>query len=96
LGAHNADDKRTQLRQLAGGILQRAQEDDSFANQLRTDPRATLIAAGLPESAVDDFITEMQLDSDVSGYMFCGGGGCTNWSTCLESDWDTACGVSVP
>jgi hypothetical protein len=59
----------TSLREAAKGIVQRAREDAAFAAHLRADPHATLIAAGLPEPAVDDFMSEVGMEPDVTGFM---------------------------
>lgn len=53
----------------ARAIIQRIVQDPGFADQLRADPRATLLAAGFPDWAVDDFIAnDLGLQSDVQGY----------------------------
>jgi hypothetical protein len=44
-------------RAVATGIIQRASEDAGFRDQLRADPRSTLLAEGLPEEMVDDLIS---------------------------------------
>jgi hypothetical protein len=63
---------QTQLHQTAKGIVQRAINDPAFAEQLRSDPRTTLLGAGMPESAVDDFITnDLGMEAEVAGYGQC-------------------------
>lgn len=60
----NASYDAEQARTMATQITARAQSDPAFKQQLLTDPRATLLAAGLPAAAVDEAIP----DEDVIGY----------------------------
>jgi hypothetical protein len=54
-----------ELRAKAQGIVDRVRQDPEFAAQLQADPRGTLLAAGMPESALLPPDTE----SDVHGYV---------------------------
>jgi hypothetical protein len=61
---------QTQLRDTAKGVVQRAINDPAFAEQLRSDPRATLLDAGMPEGYVDDFmVNDLGMEPEVAGYM---------------------------
>lgn len=56
-------------RSLARTVIQRVVNDAAFGDSLRRDPRATLLDAGFPDWALDDFVThDLGLDGDVSGY----------------------------
>lgn len=54
-----------QARTMVMDIAARAQSDPAYKQQLRADPRATLLAAGLPTAAVDEAIPA----ADVTGYV---------------------------
>lgn len=59
-----------QVRNVAKTIVRRAIKDEAFGNQLRSQPRTTVLEAGMPEQFVDDFIyNELGLEPDVGGYM---------------------------
>jgi hypothetical protein len=58
-----------QIRLLAQTMLERLKTDPVFKEQVQTDPQV-LIAAGLPEIALPDFLASTDL-LDVAGYMGC-------------------------
>ncbi|MDQ2984859.1 MAG: hypothetical protein M3R70_13205 [Actinomycetota bacterium] len=62
------------VRAKADEIKQRLQSDDSFRQQLESNPEEALTGAGLPKEAVEDFLRESG-SGEVAGYR-----GCT--STC--------------
>lgn len=81
-----SNDIRSQVREAAKGIIQRAINDAAFAEQLRADPHTTVLEAGVPEAAVDDFITyDLGIEPDVSGYIGCYVTGCL-WQTEEEEE----------
>lgn len=58
-----------EARSIARTIIQRIVHEREFTEQLRNDPHATLLGAGFPDWAVDDFIAnDLGLESDVQGY----------------------------
>jgi ribosomally synthesized peptide (Cys-rich family) len=57
-----------QIREKAKEIATRLSADPDFKAQIEHDPEGTLVAAGLPVTAVPDFLSEVQL-ADVSGYL---------------------------
>ena len=61
-----------QVRQKARLLATRVGMDARLREQIRRDPVKTLVAAGLPEFAVADFLRITEL-ADVSGYMGCSG-----------------------
>jgi hypothetical protein len=57
-------------RVAARDIIRRIVGDEAFANQVRDDPHATLLAAGFPEWALDDFVThDLGIEPEVDGYL---------------------------
>lgn len=58
------------VRRTAQQIVERLHGDPVFRQQVQTDPVDALVAAGLPERALADFIRELNLTADVSGYEF--------------------------
>ncbi|MFW6074701.1 MAG: hypothetical protein ACOC9Y_03845 [Chloroflexota bacterium] len=72
------DEARTVGRKLAHQMI----DDPDFRRQLKEDSAATLVAAGLPEEVVPDFLREFPVSPEVSGYALeadCSGG----CSTCF-------------
>src|SRR5207237_9831051 len=61
------DDIRAQVQE----VLDRAQADSAYFEQLKNDPQATLVAAGVPAEATPDLIAELAGEDEVSGYMRC-------------------------
>jgi hypothetical protein len=56
-------------RAVARDIIRQVVGNDDFASRLRREPRETLLGAGLPDWAIDDFVAhDLGLDSDVEGY----------------------------
>lgn len=56
-------------RESAKAIIQRLVQDTGFAEHLRASPHATLLDAGLPDWAVDDFMThDLGIEPEVAGY----------------------------
>jgi hypothetical protein len=80
----NSEDIRTKARE----IVDRMKADPSFAAQVDQDPQGTLVAAGLPAQAVEDFTIEAAKSGEVQGYR-----GCaitcesTCVLTCVVTDW---------
>ena len=69
MSSNNIEQARTTARKLAIRI----KTDSAFKAQVQKEPVSTLIAMGLPEEFIPDFLRETQL-TDVSGYI--GGGTC--------------------
>ncbi len=81
----------SEIRATAKGIIQRSIQDATFAEQLRSNPRETVLEAGLPEAVVDDFIgNDLGMESEVSGY-----GPCTYTCIVVTCDITVDCGESV-
>jgi hypothetical protein len=98
-GLNMSTDKPTngeRLRATAETIVGRIERDPAFAQQIRDDPRAALLAAGVPEAQInDELFLAIEATNDVSGYskctdscglMTCGprtcGGTCYRGGTC--------------
>jgi len=63
-----SDDEIAQIRALTESVLERARNDEAYLEELRTDPVATLQAAGLDEvDAKQVGLDEFQFD-EVSGF----------------------------
>lgn len=60
-----------QIRAQVQQVLDRAQADSGYYEQLKSNPEATLIAAGVPAEATPDLIAELAGEDEVSGYMRC-------------------------
>ena len=77
-----------EIRAKAREIVHRMKSDSSFAAQVGQDPHATLVAAGLPAQAVEDFTIEAAKSGEVQGYRGCA---VTCESTCIltcvVTDW---------
>ena len=58
-----------QARDLASGIVDRANSDPNFPAQLRDDPSGALAAAGLPAAGPDEIESAMSEHQDVNGYF---------------------------
>lgn len=58
-----------EARTKATDIVQRAQQDPAFKEQLKDNPVGTLTDAGIPEPAVQDLISELGVSPEVSGYQ---------------------------
>lgn len=58
-----------QIRAIAATIAQRAASDPAFLELLTNDPEQTLVDAGLPESAISDYMREAGLTPEVAGYI---------------------------
>ena len=54
-------------RRQAQAIVDRAERDETFRDQLQSDPDATLRAEGLAEEAIPEFVSEVGL-AEVAGY----------------------------
>lgn len=59
------------IRQTARQLAERLKTDPAFRTQIELQPETTLIAAGLPEEAVPDFLHETQVSDEVSAYSVC-------------------------
>lgn len=57
------------IRATAAKIAQRAASDPRYLELLTNDPEQTLVDAGLPESAVRDYMREAGLTPEVAGYI---------------------------
>jgi hypothetical protein len=64
-----------QIRDRGMELLDRAKNDPKFVEQIKADPRGTLTAAGLPASAVAEFLVGAQEhgvpgmeEEEVAGY----------------------------
>lgn len=62
-----------ELRGKVQAVLDRAKEESSYLDELKQNPQETLVAAGIPEAATGEVAHELQLGSEVSGYMLCTG-----------------------
>ena len=69
-----------EVRAKAREIVDRMKADASFAAQVDQDPQGTLVAAGLPTQAVEDFTVEAANSGEVQGYRGCA---VTCESTCV-------------
>ena len=65
-----------QIRQRGIELLDRAKNDPQFVSQMKADPQGTLTAAGLPSSAVQEFLVGAQEsgvpgmeEEEVAGYL---------------------------
>jgi hypothetical protein len=70
-------DELEQARRKADDLLRRLQSDDEFREEfvqgLERDPKGTLVAAGIPESATADLTRELAdagEDPEVSGFVY--------------------------
>ena len=78
------------IRLIARGIADRAKTDSEFRERLRADARGTLVAEGLPEEAVPDFMHEAgPADVEAHAARPCGGLTCITSCdrTCLITSW---------
>lgn len=68
-------------------VVERANNDDAFSQQLSNDPMGTLTAAGLPTSAAQAVIDYNPTgdEPEVEGYRYCKDG------TCWFIDWSSVC-----
>jgi len=82
-------------RSTAQSVVDRAKADAGFLQELRDDPERVLVEAGLPNRAIDEFMSEQGLEPEVVGY-FPGhdDGGC-NDTTCWISWCPSTCRVSL-
>jgi hypothetical protein len=74
-----------QVRAKVGEIAAKAKGNPTYLQELRDNPRQTLVAAGLPDGAVDDVLREEGGLGDVQGYMKC-------WLTCMTTN---GCSLTV-
>ena len=65
-----------QIRQRGIELLERAKKDPQLVEQIKSDPQGTLTAAGLPASAVQEFLVGAQEhgvpgmeEEEVAGYL---------------------------
>jgi hypothetical protein len=59
-----------EVRAIARSVVQRAVRDAAFAAELRNRPRATLVAAGMAEWALDDFIAnDLGIAPEAAGHL---------------------------
>lgn len=59
-----------EARAIARTVIQRVVRDEEFAEELRARPRATLIAEGMAEWALDDFIAnDLGMKPEASGHL---------------------------
>jgi hypothetical protein len=56
-------------------IIDRATEDSSYCEQLRSMPVDTLVKEGLPYDVIEDFLQEAHLQAEVTGFLL---PGCAN------------------
>jgi hypothetical protein len=54
----------------ADALVARLKDDPEFVVALRSDPRAALVSAGLPEVVVNDLVSVLTEGSDVEGFTF--------------------------
>ena len=62
-----SDGELEQLRTKARELAERARSDQTFKEQVQRDPYRTLIAEGLPEDTIPEFLHATDL-ADVEGY----------------------------
>lgn len=55
-------------RVLLRTIIVRASNDPVYMQQLRSDPVAVLVEAGLPYDVIEDFLRETHMQAEVSAY----------------------------
>ena len=67
----NAQQPTGQAREVATRLMERIRSEQGFADQIRADPVGVLTGAGLPETAVGEFLqqAEIPIEGDVAGYM---------------------------
>jgi hypothetical protein len=91
-----SDDEIAQIRSLTESVLERARNDEAYLEELRTDPVATLQAAGLDEVHASHIgLEEFRPEEEVSGFaksracrMTEDGLGCfITWCTALPVTW---------
>jgi len=73
-----------QVKAKVNEIAARAKANPAYLQELRANPRQMLLAAGLPDGAVDDVLREEGV-GDVQGYMKC-------WLTCMTTN---SCSLTV-
>lgn len=77
-----------EIRAKARTIVNRMKTDPGFAAGVAQDPHATLVAAGLPAQAVEDFTIEAAKSGEVQGYRGCAVTCETTCVlTCVVTDW---------
>ena len=60
-----------QVRAKARELADRVQSDPTFRSQVESDPSGALTGAGLPARAVEEFVIDVGITPDVSGYQRC-------------------------
>lgn len=78
------------IRLIARRIVDRAANDAEFRERVRSDARGTLLAEGIPEDAVPDFLRETDAGGDVEAHAPCGTFSCLVTGcgrTCLITPW---------
>ncbi len=60
-----------QVRALAQKLAKRVKTDQALKERIQNDPEGVLIAEGLPDHVINDFLRETGL-ADVSGYILNG------------------------
>jgi hypothetical protein len=58
-----------EVQATAEAIRERAETDARYKARLQDDPVRVLLAAGLPENALRDFMRQEGLEAEVMGYM---------------------------
>ena len=67
----NSDINVQQVRAKAKELADRVQSDPAFRGEVESDPNGALTAAGLPAKAVEEFVIDVGITPEVSGYQRC-------------------------
>lgn len=68
-------------------VAQKAKSDSSFAAQLKSEPVATLRAAGLPDGAIGETLKKWNVQPEVSGYTYAYVDECVYYTAYVEYYW---------
>ena len=67
----NSDINVQQVRAKAKELADRVQSDPAFRSAVESDPNGALTGAGLPARAVEEFVIDVGITPEVSGYQRC-------------------------
>lgn len=82
------------VRATIAAISKRAAEDAEYQQQLKANPRETLVAAGVPVALVEGVIAADAEEPDVHGYIeIASDTGCNDF-TCFTSNCPSTCHFS--
>ena len=81
-----------QLRTQAQQIAERIKQDPSYLDRIKSDPVATLSAAGIPQQVIDNLVAGKTEEADVSGYRYIDD--VCNDATCWSSNCPECCYIT--